>query len=733
MEIYPGDIYLNGTIWLSQRMVMENLNVSEGYLRKAARYRYRKGVKEKGTKGTSTDLLVQGKMPETGKAWRYSIHNGRIYYDYYTIPDRLPNFLRSQLGGINEIEEEYKQSQHKERLHTRVQIIAAIEKKVKEYTNNHDTIYYMYESEVKFPAEIAAELTKSMAWMRFLADYYDNNHYKSLNLNKKEDFLSICAEILAKKPLEGLRINTTDSLYHKLYDYPRNGVNEQRNYIVSGKHGNSNARKVGKMKIVHPETGELMPFDVHEAMIYKLWMNPFKSNKRTKYDLYNNEYLPELQGKGIDPISFRTFTSYSNRFDNRALMSKERDGGKHFNDEYMPYVPAFAVQMGLSLVVADGSGSKLAYQFKNKAGETCKKTLYMVRVSDVASRKIIGYSIGTHETPELVREAFKNAIKTTGRREFCELITDNGSGFTSSESAQMLNMISKKWRTITPGNSQENPAETYVRLLTEFSRDNDEWVYSGFNAHNINYKSNPDYFPENKDLPSRDEAYLKLMNLVDKWNATEWQGRSPNDRFSENMNPQAEMLSDKVLRFCFGERSETDLSYQRSFIKLSRGNELNRKYYWYTIPNYDENISFLTKETGYQGNLPVIVCFDEDHADIYTKNCKYLMTCKRTDKASKTSAEATPETDLALGHHKNRKLTFVDKADEFRDKVVESADVFQYGLVVKDGSKVKDKYNESMEEKLFAEMDSARSATGKKSIKKQKEEGTIEDRALNAL
>ena len=688
-------LYKDNTLWLSESLLVQ-AGISRAYLKQAARYRNRAG----------------------NKSWRYCQLMGSFYYDYVSIPDKAPAYLRSKLPSFDEC----MSCAMQENLYVRESEKTYYSKLILDtlyiYENNQEITYYMCDSTPRFPQNIAEQMSRALAWCRMMTDYLDNNKYKQLGINKKKDYMQFCFYLIAKEDIEGLQVSTLASLRKKLYYFPKTGQNEQRNYLISKHFGNDNARVVGKYQVVHPETGEIMRYDAHEAVIYESWMNPHKSNKRTKYDLYHNEYRIEMESSGIDPVEYRTFCSYITRISNRAIMSKERDGGKHFNDKYKPYVPCRPLEYALSLVAADGSGTKLAYQYQDKLGLTKRATLYLVRITDVASRYIMGYAIGDHETPEMVRQALSQAVRSSGNREFLDLITDNGSAFNNKESKRLIRMISRQSRTITPGNSQENPAELHVRLLTQFSRKMENWIYSGFNAHHIDHTANPDYFAKNENLPSYEEAVEQVIILINEWNNTPWQGKTPSERFA-NKNPKSGVLDEKVLRYCFGYKTIVNIAYMRGFVVCYKEIGGQRQKFSFDIPDYHNAISVINTACGNTSDAEVQVCYDASFADLYTPDGRYIMTCPRTRLAAKSWAEAVPGDEDALALAITRKNGMIKAATTFAEEVVASADVFKYGLMVADTSlkgNVKNTYNQTTEEALFEKINKTSQRKINKSI-----------------
>lgn len=678
------------TIWLNESYLMQMCDIKSEYLRVRIRPLYRDSVPL-----SSRNLAI---LPDSGKSWRWARINNAFYYAYANIPDRKPCFYKSMLPSEDELIKLAMEADKPNVVELTNEFTSMAQQKV----SPCDMHYYMFDCEPSFSQQKAEQLVLGLGFCRLITELIEENRFKKW-FNKKEDLFDCFSKIIAPLELEGLKISKPAALRNKIAGFPKSTA-EQLDYLVSARYGNDYARLVGTFQIVHPETGEVMKFDAHEAIMYESWMNPFNANKRSKIDLYTNDYKPALEQYGLHAVSHRTFCQYLNRFDNKVLMSKERDGDKHFNDSYKPYVPAHLVQYANTMWAGDGSGTKLAYSYMHtdrKTNKTVLKqaTLYLVRITDVASRMIIGYTFGTSETPALVKQALKMAIKTAGNVEALEFLSDNGSAFTVADVKSSLNLIFKKVRNIKPGNSQENPAEMHVKMLTNMCRGNNNWLYSGFHAHDINNNTNPDYFPKPSELPSMEETHLQVLEAIEKYNHTPWGADqlTPIQRF-ENKNPKCKLLEPRALRHAFGNRTEVDLSHMRGFINVNQvqpGGHIAQ--FKFEIPDYDMNIHTISERLGYRSGAKVIVCWDEHAADIYTPEEAYILTAKRAELATKSAFEATDISNKALGKHLQRKEKMVSAADAMRDSVIESADVMKYGHRLHRGKAIKDEYNEEME------------------------------------
>lgn len=709
MQIITGDIVvqedkIGKSIWLSERLVLQVCSgISEDYLRCKKRPEYRHSL--------PPSHRTRPILPDSGKAWRWARKNNTFYYAYANIPDRKPCFYKSMLPTEEELIRLAVETEKPNHTVLSEEFIAMAQQKV----SSNEVHYYTYYSTPCFSPKKAEQLTLSLGFCRLITELLEGNRFKKW-FKKKEDLYNTFTKIIAPLELEGLKINKPDALRKKMAAFP-SAADEQFSYLINGRYGNDHARLVGTFGIVHPETGEFMQFDAHEAIMYEAWMNPFAASKRNKIDLYTNDYKPAIEQYGLHPVSHRTFCQYLDRFDNKALMSKERDGDKHFNDSYKPYVPTHLVQYANTMWAGDGSGTKLAYSYMHtdrKTNKTVLKqaTLYLVRITDVASRMIIGYAFGKSESPDLVKQALRMAIKAADNIEALEFISDNGSAFTVADTKSSLNLIFRKVRNIKPGNSQENPAEMHVKMLTNMCRGNNNWLYSGFHAHHINNNANPDYFPKPNELPSMEETHLQVLEAIEKYNNTPWGADqlTPIERF-KNKNPQCKLIEPRVLRHAFGNRTEVDLSYMRGFVDVNQVQGDHIAHFKFEIPDYEKNIRLISERLGYQSSAKVMVCWDETAADIYTPEGVYILTAKRAELAAKSVFEATDISNKALGKHLQRKKNMSLAADAMRDAVIESADVMKYGHRLHRGKAIKDEYNEEMEAYLAEQIQQSQNQT----------------------
>ena len=557
MNIQSNDIVLrqfqgNTTMWLSERYICNTLGSNMGdYLRIRGRLIYRQSV--------SPCFRSKDILPDTGKAWRYARINGQFYYDFDRIPDRKDTRYRSRLGERDELLHAADELATAEVRIAEQYAIRNLEDYVKAHIRNTDFLrfrYYEINGVCKYNKDKAKELAEAMAWARSIKELVANGGYKDFGYRTKEDFYKACAQILYKKKLEGFAVTTGGSLRKKLVYFPEDEM-EQYDFFVSGRYGNDNARKIGKCKLVDEETGEIKRFDIHEALILKLWMNFGSPAKESKIDLWNH-YERDIAYLGEKALSYSTFCHYTNMYNTRLKTYRERHGWKAFASTFLSYIPTENLRYGNSLWCADGSGT-LAYSYLDRTGKLRSMRLYIIMVTDVATGKIVGWapaSIGQHkETPEMVREAVLMGLRGCGKREIMEFVSDNHGAFTGTESVEFLTQVCRKVRTIEPGNSQANYAETQFRLFKKTIRSEFNWLGSSWDSKDIENTANEDYLNA-ESFPSYAEVIEQVSRKIEEWNNRVMQcGETRSELYAESIHPEAQEIDPPDTRVnLFGSR-----------------------------------------------------------------------------------------------------------------------------------------------------------------------------------
>lgn len=684
MNLQPTDIIIrqnNGkeSLWISQRCILQTCNVDDAYL-KVARFRYKSKVRK-------CDLAKAKEfMPDNQKSWRYAETSHGFFYCYDNIPDRLPTQFRSKLGTETEIKESLKQVSNTFKVSLNDTIKITLRQKVEALINNDDVNYYMYDSDVLFNRDKATELAKAKAWCIFIKQQYETEGFKSFGIQRKNEFLNICTDILTNAYLQGLKVTSPAYLRHKIERFPSEGLINQRDFLISDKFDNDNARRVGKSLLVDTETGEEFKFDAHEALMYYGYMNPGGSSKDDIRTIYTDFYYNSIIEWGHQPIAYRTFCHYLGMLHNNLLTAKERHGVEYYKKTHLTYIPQKKLQYAHSLFCGDGSGTIQYKYYRTIKGKQVLSTmkLYVILIADVASRQIVGWAPslkGIHtETPEMTMQAVKMAIKNCDYQTMFEFVSDNHGAFKSKESVDFLSTVFNKVRRIEAGNSQSNPAETEFRLFKKSLKGLSNFGATSWDA-GIEGQANPDYLDIER-FPTYENAIIQFSEIVEKWNNTKLRdGITPAERFA-NKNPQCNDIDPRILRKIFANHTEVDLSYMRGFVNVSKtkGYETIEKYQ-FEIPDYwDTGTEILGKATNYRKNVTVKVIWNEEMADLYTIDGKFIISCPPALKSSSSLAESDDQSKYALGHHQKRKENQLAKADEFLASLQEAFGTVEHDL-----------------------------------------------------
>ena len=710
--ILPNDILIRATsdgqtVWVSQRMVCEACGVNEKDLTDTYRTRYKSSLPPSWQKVADQSDFFLGDKP--GKAWRWGRKGGLYYYDYDHIPNRKPTCYRDLLPSKEELIGAVEGQNLRGSRERQAEQRRMIREQVQLLIDNTDIAYY---EEYKvgdltvYTQDKARQMAVSVAWCRFLKRALSRNEYKRLGFPTQADFLVLCVDLLAEASLEGLRIKNADSLRKKIGGIPED-PGQLREWLVSGKYGNDNRRIIGKFELVDYTTGEVMKMDAHETAIMTYWLNPGGSEKDTKRELWQL-YAGDMEAMGIVPVKPSTFNHYTNAWSRKMLSAKERHGKKHFKDTYRPYVPAKPLEFANSLWASDGSGV-VPYRYQDQYGKWRMMKIYVMLISDVGSRYIAGYSVsrkGLHlEDGTMLRQAMRMALLDTGKTEVLDFISDNHGAYTGEASKAYLQRVCRNFRTIAPGNSQANPAETMFRLFKRRFKSYFKLPETSWNARSLESMANPDYY-DIMALPTYTEAIEKLTIAIREWNNTRLENElTPSEWFHALKNDRAGQYTDRQYRRITGEMSKRDLSYLRSILTLER----DGKEYKFDIPTDAGTVALIAQHMGYAPSFKAHVYWNSEGADVYTTDEVYMFTCPPAPMASKSMTEATPDSLRALAYYNRKGAEFEEMVDGFVEDVetAKAVMVRGYDFNIQDNA-TKEDYNAVHERISAAEYERGR-------------------------
>lgn len=689
----PSDILIRktaegDTIWVSHRLVVEYCGVSEEYVRKA-RTVYKQSLPTSWVKvARNTEFL----LGDSGKSWRWGRKGGQYYYDYNRVPNRAPSNYRAMLPSkeelIDHIDQQNLRASRERDTQTRNTLIEA----VSVFENSEDVLWIQTQSGYQIDIATARDYGKALAWCRLIRQAVTARQLEIYGVATVNAFYELCAETLSTLKIKNLRIATAKSLRNKIASMPCD-IYDQRQWVISGKYGNDNRQIVGKINLVDYETGVIYPFDIHQAIMYASYMNIDNPQKESLKDLYETIYEPLISDFGLETVEYRTFCHHLTRFSTRLKTGKARDGEDNYKKNLLTYIPSEKLQYAHSLFCGDGSGL-FAYRYiyggKDKRKEWRYMNLYAMLISDVASGYIAGWAVapqGEHcETTDMVRRAVQMAVANGGNHTMFEFVSDNHGAFTESSQKLWLKEVFNRVRTIERHNSQANPAETQFRLFKNSTlRSLKNFVRTSHNA-SIGNRANLDNV-DISEYPTYDEAMIQLQERIDAWNNKPRPGqtRTPAQIFAENKNPNCAKMSDIQLRRISGSHTVVEVSRMRGFVVV--GPKKQEKHY--EIVDYNiTGATLISQATGNGYYADVHVMYDDNGADLYSSDGKYIMTCPRVGKAIQALAEKTSQHRLNESHLAGRKVQQMNNVNQFEQDVKDVSELiasFDYNASLLNG------------------------------------------------
>lgn len=679
--ILPNDILIRETsdgptVWVSQRMVVEKCGVNKNSLDTQLRLRYKKSLPSSWQKVADRSEFFLGSVP--GKSWRWGRKNGQYYYDIDTIPNRKPCCYRDRLPSKEELIARVDENRLRDSRERQAELRRSIREAVAELVNEEDANWIRIYSGYQLPLATVRDYARALAWCRFICRTTTRKQVQLYGASTIGRFYEACAEVLAELRLSNFRVGTAASLRKKMIGFPSD-PEQQRLWIISGKIGNSNRRIVGKQPLIDYETGEVFRFDIHEAIMFRAYMNPGNPEKEHLQELYDKIYCPLLSEFQIAPVAYRTFCNHITRFSKRILMDLERHGAEYYKKHLLTYTPTEKLSYAHSLFCGDGSGL-LQYSFWKKVRddrgrireELDVRNLYAILISDVASGYIAGWSFSpegfSKETPDMVMEAVRMAVRNGGNQTMFEFVSDNAPGFSQGETREFLKCAFNRVRRIKAGNSQANPAETQFRLFKNSTlRSIRSFVRSSHNA-SIKNRANLDGLRA-EDYPDYATTIAIFKRAVEDWNNKPMpNGKTPAEMFA-NKNPECRPLDAVSLRLINGSRTVLSISRMRGFI-APEGGKAEVKY---EIPDYStDGIQAIQRATGYGYDSKVEAVYDRTGCDLYSIDGRFILTCPVTELAKMAHIEKTDAHRQAQLHHSHRKQEQNYQSEQFRERVQEA-------------------------------------------------------------
>ena len=294
---------------------------------------------------------------------------------------------------------------------------------------------------------------------------------------------------------------TPDSLRYKVSQYKKKGPKS----VISGKYGQQNA-----------------------ALVVTKKQQVFIEELLNKHQNLNNEQIASIYNLAADAMGWKKIgakTIAKIRKETNLFTYAGRRGETEFMHNLEMQVKRSKPSLPMVYWTADGWDVELLYQKKGKDKKGKTVTTYHNRLTTVVildpfNNYPIGYAIGTHESPALIKEAYRNAFNHTKelfgtRYKTYQLQTDN---YQIKHLTPMYRGISKHHTPAKVKNSKSKVIENYFDKLNE--KHFQAKLVPNWSGHNVD--SNKDNQPNNDYLtkirhqfPDEDGCRMQIVQALE--------------------------------------------------------------------------------------------------------------------------------------------------------------------------------------------------------------------------
>lgn len=335
----------------------------------------------------------------------------------------------------------------------------------------------------------------------------DLGNIRPFGMREKAEFWKLIYLFIKK---EGIKLPKSSRLQRLLSKYIKQGARA----VIRKNYGNKNSSKIGELQ---------------RQTIIELYADRDgrKFNKRQVWQQYNflakQNGWPEVNKRAVEIILRET----------EGEWTYERDGSKRF----MLYKKLTIQRDELSArnIVWQLDGTPECLWYYDRKRKTIDK-LYVMKVMERKSWKIVGYSIGYTETSNLVFEAVKMACTIHNVRAL-EARSDKGSAMQAAETKELMKNLGMVYYPTATGNSRGKAVEAWqahfnTEVLTYFKNK------SGGNVttRTLDSKQNPDQLKKHyKTYPTKDELVRQIRLSMELWNEMpNSKGISPNESYTKS-------------------------------------------------------------------------------------------------------------------------------------------------------------------------------------------------------
>jgi hypothetical protein len=353
----------------------------------------------------------------------------------------------------------------------------------------------------KLDLKLIEEYTYNASILNTVIKLKDNrkNYMRALGVNNINIWESLSADVNAFREVAHTLPTTSRGLRNKLNEYTAGGYAA----IISGKLTNQNAAKVKE--------------DKQFSLIDELCAKHTNLDNTLICTLYNTV----AEKMGWPEITAQTIAN--RKKESNLVVFAGRNGASALSNKVLMQNKRSKPSASMLFWSVDGWDAELLYQKtdinpKGYQVTTYHNRLTMVVVMDPFNNYPVGYAIGTHETPGLIKAALRNAYQHAYElfgdyyRPY-QLQTDN---YAIKTLKPLYEACSQHFTPAKVKNAKAKPVEPYFRRLNEdYCKLFDNW-----SGHNVNSGSNnqPNAEYLNKirhTFPDEHGARMQLISVIE--------------------------------------------------------------------------------------------------------------------------------------------------------------------------------------------------------------------------
>ena len=362
-------------------------------------------------------------------------------------------------------------------------------------------VAYRYGDDKKLEPELIEKYTHSASVLNTVLLMKTNRkaYAKALGCARIDIWDSLSKDVNGFREVPHNLPTTKDSLRRKVNQYTKLGYAT----LISGKLQNNNAKKVSQKEQL--------------ALLDELV---------GKHTNLNNEVICSLYNMVAEKMSWKTITSstVANRKEKSNLVTfAGRNGSKALSNKLLMQNKRKAPSSPMLYWTLDGWDAELLYQKtvidKNGNSKTTyHNRLTIVVVLDPYNKYPIGYAIGTHETPDLIKRALQNAFNHSKELfgSFYKPYQLQSDRYSIKKLTPLYEACTNHFTPAKVVNPKTKVIEPYFDQLNEsYCHLQDNW--SGYNV-NSGSKNQPNDEVLNKirkTFPNEAECYKQLVTIIE--------------------------------------------------------------------------------------------------------------------------------------------------------------------------------------------------------------------------